>query len=499
MRAHVVSRASCAAVGRQLGLDELFLREAAGPPSDAAALAASDTVIAEVVEAGIGACFLEVGLERVADAVVEAFAGRVSYALDEHVDHKTVLQEELARQGGSVTYALVETSGPDHDRRFTSVALVEGAELGRGSGGSKKASEQEAAREALEQIARAGSNDRERDVSEDGAHAGLQVVRPERRAQLRPGDRRGGRAQRQRQVQHRRRPAVGDGRAVAGPAASPDRTGRAVRRIRRAPGGRRLRGRAGARQRVRHAADRVQRGVGDAAALPRRRERVLPEPGQGAAAGRDGAPVRHRPRPRDALRDRPGQGRGDPAVQAPRAPAVRGGGGGAGQVPAPPHAGRGQAVPRRGGAGARPRPRARGARPAAAAVDAGHGRRAGGEAGRRDRAGADGAAVVGAAGRTGAGGRPARPAGRRRGRPDRGRAGGGGDRRAPRQGAERAGRAVGRAGAGDPRLLCLRVGGRAVRGRGGADGGIDGAAGARVRAAPDRGRGAAPAGGALAG
>jgi dsRNA-specific ribonuclease len=59
-------------------------------------------------------------------------------------------------RGGSVTYSLVETSGPDHDRRFTSVALVEGAELGRGSGGSKKASEQEAAREALEQIARAG-------------------------------------------------------------------------------------------------------------------------------------------------------------------------------------------------------------------------------------------------------------------------------------------------------------------------------------------------------
>src|SRR6478735_7602771 len=54
MRAHVVSRASCAAVGRELGLDELFLREAAASPSEAAALAASDTVIAELVEAGIG-------------------------------------------------------------------------------------------------------------------------------------------------------------------------------------------------------------------------------------------------------------------------------------------------------------------------------------------------------------------------------------------------------------------------------------------------------------
>ena len=87
-----------------------------------------------------------------AAAIVAAFARRVDYALDEHVDHKTVLQEELARRGRSVTYALVEATGPDHDRRFTSAAIVDGAELGRGSGPSKKASEQEAAREALRRI-----------------------------------------------------------------------------------------------------------------------------------------------------------------------------------------------------------------------------------------------------------------------------------------------------------------------------------------------------------
>jgi ribonuclease-3 len=126
--------------------------EAAEQGADASVLAESETVLAELIEASIGACFLEYGLETVAPAVVAAFAGRIEYALDEHVDHKTVLQEELARQGGSVTYALIETSGPDHDRRFTTAALVDGAELGRGSGVSKKASEQEAAREALRQL-----------------------------------------------------------------------------------------------------------------------------------------------------------------------------------------------------------------------------------------------------------------------------------------------------------------------------------------------------------
>ena len=118
----------------------------------AAVLAASESVMAQVVEAAIGAVFVSCGPERTIPAVIDAFAGRVAYAAEGHVDHKTVLQEHLARQGASVTYALVESTGPDHDRRFTTAALVEGRELGRGSGPTKKASEQAAARRALHAI-----------------------------------------------------------------------------------------------------------------------------------------------------------------------------------------------------------------------------------------------------------------------------------------------------------------------------------------------------------
>jgi ribonuclease-3 len=156
IRAHVVSRSSCAAAGRELDLGALLVEAARAHPAEAESsaetLADSETVLAELVEAAIGACYLASGFEPVAEAVVEAFANRIMYALDEHVDHKTVLQEQLARQGGSVTYVLVETTGPDHDRNFTSAAVADGRELGRGSGPSKKASEQEAAREALEEL-----------------------------------------------------------------------------------------------------------------------------------------------------------------------------------------------------------------------------------------------------------------------------------------------------------------------------------------------------------
>jgi ribonuclease-3 len=152
-RAHIVSGESCAAVADALGLArDLTARAEALGASDAAVVIESPAVRAAVVESAIGACFLEHGFERVADAVVDAFAARVEYALVEHVDYKTVLQEELARLDRSVTYVVAETSGPAHQRSYTSAAMVGGRELGRGSGSSKKASEQRAAREALEAL-----------------------------------------------------------------------------------------------------------------------------------------------------------------------------------------------------------------------------------------------------------------------------------------------------------------------------------------------------------
>jgi ribonuclease-3 len=117
-------------------------------------LSRSPGVLAAIVEAAVGAGYLEFGLNAVAGAVVAAFSSRIDYALAEHVDAKTVLQEELARRGASVTYAVADVSGPPHQRWFTSLALVEGHELGRGSARSKKGSEQLAAREALQNLDR---------------------------------------------------------------------------------------------------------------------------------------------------------------------------------------------------------------------------------------------------------------------------------------------------------------------------------------------------------
>jgi ribonuclease-3 len=153
VRSHVVSRASCAVVARELELGERLVERAQDVPmEELERLRRNRNVLAALLEAALAALFLEHGFEPVEQAIVDAFTPRIEYALTSHVDHKTELQEALARLGRSVTYVVIEVEGPPHDRRFTCAAVIEGQQAGVGYGPSKKAAEQEAARQALETL-----------------------------------------------------------------------------------------------------------------------------------------------------------------------------------------------------------------------------------------------------------------------------------------------------------------------------------------------------------
>jgi len=115
-------------------------------------LAETERVLASVIEAVIGACYLHAGYERTAAAVVEAFGPEIEQALEHPVDFKSALQELLARRGAAVGYEIASEDGPPHERTYVVVARVDGEDLGRGSGRSKKHAEQEAAREAVERL-----------------------------------------------------------------------------------------------------------------------------------------------------------------------------------------------------------------------------------------------------------------------------------------------------------------------------------------------------------
>jgi ribonuclease-3 len=153
VRSHVVSRACCAEVARELDLGRRLVERAPElPEEELDRLARNRNVLAAVIEAALGALFLQHGFAAIEDAVVAAFSEQIEHALTTRVDHKTDLQEVLARGGRHVTYVEVAAQGPPHDRHFTCAAVIDGEELGRGEGRTKKAAEQEAAREALAKL-----------------------------------------------------------------------------------------------------------------------------------------------------------------------------------------------------------------------------------------------------------------------------------------------------------------------------------------------------------
>jgi ribonuclease-3 len=140
-------------VAERLGVPSR-LRAAApeGTAENAAALVETERVLASVIEAVIGACYLQAGYDRTAEAVVEAFTPEIEEALEHPVDFKSALQERLAQRGDLVSYEVTAETGPPHDRIFEVEAAVAGQKVGGGRGRSKKTAEQQAAREALERL-----------------------------------------------------------------------------------------------------------------------------------------------------------------------------------------------------------------------------------------------------------------------------------------------------------------------------------------------------------
>ncbi len=154
IRAQAVSGRACRAVAERLGVPER-LRTAAPETGGRAlveALISTERVLASVIEAVIGACYLTFGYEITAAAVVAAFSDEIEGSLEHSVDYKSALQERLARRAEIVLYTVLDEQGPPHDRTFTVAATVAGTELASGVGRSKKDAEQRAARIALEDL-----------------------------------------------------------------------------------------------------------------------------------------------------------------------------------------------------------------------------------------------------------------------------------------------------------------------------------------------------------
>ncbi len=111
-------------------------------------------ILADIFEALMGAIYLDLGYEEVKRVILDII---VPYFEDKNViffsDYKSSLQELVQTDQRSVSYELVEESGPSHQKTFQMVVKIDGITYGTGIGGSKKEAEQEAAKSALEKLA----------------------------------------------------------------------------------------------------------------------------------------------------------------------------------------------------------------------------------------------------------------------------------------------------------------------------------------------------------
>ncbi|HUI03482.1 MAG TPA: ribonuclease III [Acidimicrobiales bacterium] len=147
VRAAVVNTAVLAEVAAELGLGEALLL---GRGEDHSGGRAKPSILANAVEAVIGAVYIDGGWDAATALVMDLLAGRIAQASTGPGadDFKTRLQELVLHRIGELPRYDVEGTGPDHARRFRAQVYVAGSERGAGEGRSKKDAEQAAARDA---------------------------------------------------------------------------------------------------------------------------------------------------------------------------------------------------------------------------------------------------------------------------------------------------------------------------------------------------------------
>lgn len=146
LRAGIVCEQSLAYCSRKLSIAPYLLL---GKGEDTTGGRERDSILSDVLEAIIGAIFLDGGFanakEFIKNNIFENINNKKLF-----FDSKTILQEYVQAEFKSeIEYKLIGEEGPDHNKIFIITALVNNKEVGRGKGKTKKAAEQEAAYEAF--------------------------------------------------------------------------------------------------------------------------------------------------------------------------------------------------------------------------------------------------------------------------------------------------------------------------------------------------------------
>lgn len=150
MRAAMVREESLSQVARELGLGPMIRLS---PGEKRAGGGDKPSILCDVCESVVAAVYLDGGFDEARALVLRLLKDKAPRPEEDVLDHKSRLQECLQRMGhSSPEYELTAHGGPDHAPVFTMCVKVDGKIVGEGSGHSKRAAQQQAARQALERM-----------------------------------------------------------------------------------------------------------------------------------------------------------------------------------------------------------------------------------------------------------------------------------------------------------------------------------------------------------
>ena len=150
MRADMVCEKTLAGVAEKIHLGQHLLL---GHGEEQGGGRSRESILADAVESVIAASFLDGGMEAALHFIKTFILVEVPVSQLHNMDYKTKLQELVQQKKNQVlSYNLLSETGPDHDKHFEVCVALNGKEVGRGEGRSKKRAEQEAARLAINKL-----------------------------------------------------------------------------------------------------------------------------------------------------------------------------------------------------------------------------------------------------------------------------------------------------------------------------------------------------------
>jgi len=146
MRVRLVDKNALSEMASNLGLEKIVLFEKKFLQSNPSGI---NSILADAMEAIIGACYLDLGLGKTIEFVHNWLIDVIDYSKDSNFKGQLL---ELAHKMGKTNpvYEIVNVDGPEHQKIFTVAVLLDGEKLAIGRGKNKKSAEQEAAQRALE-------------------------------------------------------------------------------------------------------------------------------------------------------------------------------------------------------------------------------------------------------------------------------------------------------------------------------------------------------------